>query len=66
MTVQNLYHSTSNLAVTPLPANKLLPGFGSTATESKTLLTAAAEFFASMKAASSREFLAKSRQTGGE
>lgn len=66
MSVQNQHHNISKLAVTPLPANKLFSSFGSTEPESRTLLAAAAEFFASTKAANSREFLAKSRQTGGE
>jgi hypothetical protein len=63
---QTMLHDTNKLALIPPLESTVTAGFGSDEVDSKSLLAAATEFFESMGASNSREFLAKHRQTGGE
>jgi hypothetical protein len=63
---QTMHHDTNKFALIPQFESKVIAGFGNDEADSKSLLAAATEFFESMGASNSREFLAKHRQTGGE
>ena len=63
---QTMHHATNKMAQIPPFESAEIADFGNDGADSKSLLAAATEFFESMSASNSREFLAKNRQTGGE
>lgn len=63
---QSMHQDTNKLALIPAAESSVIADFGNDAADSKSLLAAATDFFESMNASNSRDFLAKHRQTGGE